>query len=203
MRRALPVLLCVLLGAAGAGAAPAPRASSRALQAGLRAAGRGEAVVQLSRTEPLGGRTSVTRGRLVLELPGRARLELADGQRLTLREDGGDWLQPAARQLVRAGTRSAAGALAWWGALLDPQAAGIREQRSGSRRYTLVRPGDEGGQSQQVELGADGLPRLLVLEAGSGGRVEYRLSRWRFVPPRGRADFVLAAPPGFEVVEMP
>jgi hypothetical protein len=196
-------MLCALLAAAGVRAAAAPLGSTRALLAGLRAAGRGEAALQLCRTDPLSGRTSVTRGRLVLELPRLARLELADGQRLTLREDGGDWLQPAARQLVRAGTRSAAGALAWWGALLDPQAAGVRERKDGPRRYTLVRSGAGGEQAQQVELGADGLPRLLVPEASPGARVEYRLSRWRFVPARGRADFVLEAPAGFEVVEMP
>jgi hypothetical protein len=197
------MLLCALLGAAVARSAPAPLGSTRALLAGLRAAGRGEATVQLSRTDPVGGRSTVTRGRLVLELPRLARLELADGQRLTLREDGGDWLQPATRQLVRAGSRSAAGALAWWGALLDPQAAGVRERKDGPRRYSLVRPGAGGEQTQRVELAADGLPRLLVLETGPGERVEYRLTRWRFVRPRGRKDFVLEAPAGFEVVEMP
>ena len=203
----LPILLCVLLGAGGArpagAAVAAPLGSTRALLAALHTAGRGEAVLQLSRLDPLSGRTVVMRGRLVLELPRLARLELEDGERLTLREDGGDWLQPAARQLVRSGVRSAAGALAWWGALLDPQAAGIVEREAGPRRYLLVLPGPGGEATQRIELGADGLPRRLVVEASPGERVEYRLTRWRFVPPRGRADFVLGVPPGFEVVEMP
>jgi hypothetical protein len=205
--RALRILLCALLGAAGARPASAevvtPLASSRALIAGLRSAGRAEATLQLGRLDPLSGRTNVVRGRLVLELPRFARLELDDGQRLTLREDGGDWLQPATRQLVRAGSRSAAGALVWWGALLDPQAAGVRERKVGTRRYVLTRPGAGEALAQRIELGADGLPRRLTVETSPGERVEYRLTRWRFARSRGPADFVLQPPAGFEVVELP
>jgi hypothetical protein len=195
--------LSALAGGAAPGAAAEPLVSARALLAGLRASGRAEAALRLSRLDPLSGRTIVTRGRLILELPRYARLELEDGERLTLREDGGDWLQPAARQLVRAGTRSAAGALLWWGALLDPQVAGVRERKVGAREYLLVQPEAGGAPGQRIELGADGLPRRLAEAAEGGERAEYRLSRWRFVPARGRADFVLQAPAGFEVVEMP
>lgn len=207
MRPILRIVLCALLGASGArpvaAAVAPPLGSTRALLAELRAAGRGEAALQLSRLDPLSGRTIMLRGRLILELPRLARLELEDGERLTLREDGGDWLQPAAHQLVRAGARSAAGALVWWSALLDPQAAGIRERKVGRRQYLLVRPGAGEALTQRIELGADGLPRRLAVEASPGEQVEYRLTRWRFVPSRGRADFVLEAPAGFEVVEMP
>ena len=207
MRRIPWILLCVLPGLSGArptlAAVVAPLASSRALIAGLRSSGRAEATLQLSRLDPLSGRTNVVRGRLVLELPRFARLELEDGQRLTLREDGGDWLQPATRQLVRAGSRSAAGALVWWGALLAPQATGVQERKVGARQYVLTRPGAGETLVQRIELGADGLPRGLTVETSPGERVEYRLTRWRFVRSRGLADFVLEAPAGFEVVELP
>jgi hypothetical protein len=204
-RSALLVLAVLAAGAARAGApaAPVPFASTRALRAGLGASGRAEAALRLIRNDPLGGRPTVQRGRLILERPRLARLELDDGERLTLREDGGDWLQPALRQLVRAGARSAGGALAWWGVLLDPRDTGIRERRTGAREYTLTQAGAPGAPTQRVELGADGLPRRLTVEIAPGERVEYRLSRWRFTRARGRADFRLEAPAGFEVVEMP
>jgi hypothetical protein len=207
MRAALVLAVSVLLGTCGAhaGAATVSRqpASTRALLAGLRSAGRAEAALRLDRLDPLTGRASVLRGRLILELPGLARLELADGERLTLREDGGDWLQPATRQLVRAGRRSAAGALMWWGVLLDPEGAGAVERRTGARSYALTYAGAGAARTQRIELGPDGLPSRLTVEADESERIEYRLSRWRFVRSRGRADFVLEAPAGFEVVELP
>jgi hypothetical protein len=207
VRRILRILLCALLGVSGArmaaGVVVAPLGSSRALLAGLHSSGRAEAALSLHRLDPLSGRTNVVRGRLILEQPRLARLELEDGQRLTLRADGGDWLQPATRQLVRAGARSAAGVLVWWGALLDPQATGVQERKVGTRQYLLTRPGAGEALVQRIELGADGLPRRLMLEMGPGERVEYRLTRWRFVRSRGPADFVLQAPTGFEVVELP
>ena len=207
MRAVLALLVTFALGAdggqAGTATLPRPLASTRALLAGLRSAGRAEAGLRLTRVDPLTGRARAVRGRLVLELPGLARLELEDGERLTLREDGGDWLQPATRQLVRAGRRSAAGALMWWGVLLDPQGSGAVERRSGARAYTLT-SGEAGEVStQRIELGTDGLPRRLTVEVSPGERIEYSLSRWRFLRSRGRADFVLEAPAGFEVVEMP
>ncbi len=199
----LSAMLTVSAPGTPAAAARAPLGSSRALLARLRSSGRAEAAVRLSRLDPLSGRTNVVRGRLILELPRLARLEFEDGQRFTLRDDGGDWLQPAARQLVRAGARSAGGALVWWGALLDPQATGVQERKVAARQYVLTRPGVGQALAQRVELGADGLPCRLTVEASAGERVEYRLTRWRFVRSRGRADFVLEAPAGFEVVEMP
>jgi len=207
MRWALRTLLCAVLGATvalpAAATVVAPLGASRALLSGLRSSGRAEAALQLRRVDPLSGRTRVARGRLVLELPRLARLEFDDGQRLTLRADGGDWLQPVTRQLVRAGPRSAAGALVWWAALLDPQATGVQERRLGARRYVLTLPGAGAESVQQVELGADRLPRRLWMETGPGERVEYRLAGWRFLRARGPADFVLQAPAGYEVVELP
>jgi len=203
--RAAGILVAVLaLAGAPPRALPAePLVSTRALLAALRPAGRAEATLRLGRRDPLTGDSTSLRGRLVLEQPRLARLELEDGERLTLREDGGDWLQPATRQLVRAGARSAAGALVWWGALLDPRATGIQERRLGPREFLLSRADAGDARTQRIALGADGLPRRLTVETGAGERVEYLLTRWRFTRPRGPADFRLAAPAGYEVVEMP
>lgn len=188
---------------AGPDSPPAPLVSTRVLLAKLRGAGRAEASVRLERRDPLSGRTTVLRGRLVLELPHFARLDLGDGQGLTLREDGGDWLQPATRQLIRAGARSAAGPLVWWGALLDPGGGGLHERKTGPREYVLLLPGAGEAMAQRMELGTEGLPRRLLVVPSPEDSVEYRIVRWRFAPARGRSDFVLQTPPGFEVVELP
>jgi hypothetical protein len=204
---ALLLVAVALAGAAGAergAAAERPEAeAARVLLARLRASGRAEVDVRLTRRDPLGGRASTVRGRLVLELPRFAGLTLAGGERLTLRADGGDWLQPAQRQLVRAGPRAAAGALVWWGLLLDPAGGGIRAERSGPRAYRLVPAGTPDAPAQILELGGDGLPRRFLLVSGPGEGIEYRLTGWRFTRARGRADFVLDAPAGYEVVDMP
>jgi hypothetical protein len=205
-RNAVPsgLALCALalLASAAAVSADAPVAT-RALLARLKVTGRAEATLRLRRQDLLSGRTVTLGGRLALEPPGLARLDLEDGQRLTLRRDGGDWLQPATRQLVRAGARAAAGALQWWTALLDPGAAGLEERKLGPDRYALTRGAGADTLTQVVELGADRLPRRLWVDPGYGGRVEYQVLRWRFTRPRGRAAFVLEPPPGFETVEMP
>jgi hypothetical protein len=206
---AVPALACALAlacaGPAWSGAAPAagPRGpvATRVLLARLRATGRAEATLRVGRPDALGpGRVTIA-GTLALEPPRSARLDFADGERLTLRADGGDWLQPATRQLVRAGAARAAGLLAWWAALLDPSGAGLVERKLGPRRYALAHPG--AGADQVVELGADGLPRLIRVDAGGGEPVEYRVTRWRFVKARGHDAFVLRPPPGYEVVDLP
>ena len=103
---------------------------------------------------------------------------------------------------MRTGPRGAAGALRWWGALLDPGGTGLEERRTGEGVFTLRLRGGS-GETPRLELDARGLPRRLVLEGGDGGRVEYRMTRWRFVRARGAGDFALAAPAGFEVVTLP
>jgi hypothetical protein len=209
MKVGIGLLLASLAAGVVVGMAPVreapPRGAgvARVLMARLRATGRAEVSVRLARRDPLSGRTRVARGRLALELPRLASLTLENGERLTLREDGGDWLQPSLRQLVRAGPRSAEGALVWWGALLDPAGSGVREERVGPREYRLVPTRADGAPAQVVELGPDGLPRRLRVEVSPGERVEYRLSGWRFGRPRGQAAFRLEAPAGFDVVDMP
>ncbi len=198
------VALLALLLATGAGAPPAATApaSTRVLLAKLRAAGRAEVGVRVERRDPLGGGARVARGRLALELPRFARLDLDDGQRLTLRDDGGDWLQPATRQLIRAGARTTSGLLLWCGALLDPRTPGLVERKIGAREYALVPRAPAVGDTQRVTLGGDGLPLRVVVTSSPGESVEYRLSGWRFGPARGRSGFVLEPPRGYEVVKM-
>jgi hypothetical protein len=204
MNRAPACVLALVLAVAPWSRAVESRglASTRALMRGLASAGRAEAVIRLVRQDPLSGRTTTLSGRLALELPGRARLDLGDGEIMTLRPDGGDWLQPATRQVIRGGARTVAGLLTWWGALLDTSGAAFREMKVGPSGYRLE--SREGGEalSQRVDLGANGLPRRVVAALSPEDSIEYRISSWRFTHPRGRDAFVLRAPPGYEVVDV-
>lgn len=177
--------------------------STRVLLARLRASGRAEAAVVLRRTDPETGTERATRGRLALELPGHARLEFpSTGEVLTLREDGGEWLQPGPRQLLHAGPQSAGAAMEWWAALLD-SGASFHERPLPGRGYDLTPAGADTSDAQRVWLGPGGLPERLEIATASGERQRYDLSAWRFTRPRGRGAFVLAAPPGYETVELP
>ena len=179
----------------------APPAALKVLLARLRAHGRAEADLVLTRDDPLSGRPRATRGRLALELPHFARLEFpATGECLTLRGDGGDWLQPATRQLLHAGPEAAGGPLRWWVALLDSGAA-LREETVPGHGTRVSLAGDAEA-AQRIELGKDGLPVRLEVEVTPGEVQHYPLARWHLTARRGRAGFVLNAPPGFETVEM-
>ena len=137
MRRLLPMLAVALVLAPGpvAGAQRPPLRSTERLLARLRAAGRAEAAVETAVEDLLSGTMRTVHGRLALELPHRARLDFPGGETLTLREDGGDWLQPHTRQLLRSGPRSAEAAMRWSALLLESGSDDIRE-RVGFRRRT-------------------------------------------------------------------
>jgi len=183
------------------GATPVPRAA-RALLAALTRHGRAEVTVRRDAAAEAAGQPALS-GLLALEPPDRARLDLAGGERIAVRGDGGEWLQPRLRQMVRLGADTAGGTLHWWRLLLDPAHAGVREQSLGGARWLLTRALEGGvADSAWVTLDAAGLPATLGVDDGSGGRVTYRLSGWRFRAARGRAAFVLAAPAGFEVVRL-
>jgi len=127
-------------GAAGTGASPATApglASTRTLVARLRA-GRGEAAVTVTRGDPLGGPDRVDQGQVALEPPDRVRLDFAKtGERIALRGDGGEWVQPAAKQLVRI-RREQAGLATWlWEVFLAGGSEAFAERSSGERRFTL------------------------------------------------------------------
>lgn len=207
MMRRLPVMVLALVLAGGMARAtePPPLRSTQGLLARLRASGRAEATVETAVEDLLSGKTRTVRGRLALELPHCARLDFSQGESLTLRDDGGDWLQPGTRQLVRSGPRSAAAALRWSAVLLESRAEEFRERALAGRGYELTPVGADSaaGERQRVWLDSNGYPGRLEIVSPGGERRAYRLSGWRFARARGRAAFVLRAPPGFETVELP
>ena len=207
MKRREPVLFLALVLACGflTAAARPPLRSTQALLARLRATGRAEAAVETQVEDLLSGKTRIVRGRLALELPHRARLDFPAGESLTLREDGGDWLQPHTRQLVRSGPRSAEAAMRWSALLLESGSEDFRERPLAGRGYELAPTGRDSasGERQRLWLGANGYPARVEIVNPGGERRAYRLSGWRFIHARGRAAFVLRAPPGFETVDLP
>lgn len=200
MTARLTLLLLVLLASP---AAAAPR-STEALARGLARGGRAEATLRWSVPGPPGSPEAALRGALALEPPDLARLDVAGtGEVITLRSDGGEWLQPALHQFVRLTPRHSVAAMRWWRLLAG--AGGAQERRIASRRYRLLIPGTPyaAADSADVWLDAAGLPERLELSDGMGGVQSFRVSRWRFVARRGAAAFRLQPPPGVETVEMP
>jgi len=185
----------LLLLAPSAAAYPALQ-SARALAARLGAGGRAEALVERRALDPFTGAVRSIRGRLALEPPDRALLEFpSTGERIALRGDGGEWLQPALEQMLRLGPENAAAARRWWEPLLPAGGGRFHEQALGGGRYAVV-PREAprgGGDTAWVGLDSRGLPV----------RLEYQVRGWRFLRPRGRAGFVIEAPDSFQVVELP
>lgn len=186
--------------------APAPGGgleSSARLARELGASRRAEAVLRYTLPSPAGGPGRTVTGALALEAPDRVRLDVkGSGEALVARGDGGEWLQPSTKQLLRFGAGAASPALRWWRVLLG-DAAGVRERRAGPGRYRLAQ-GDGVGfaDSATVVLDARGLPARIEV-AGPGGTMVYRLSGWRFRAAKGAAAFRLAAPAGYETVDVP
>ena len=92
------------------------RAASRALVRRVKATGRAEATLERTVIDPLSGRPETVRGVLVLEPPDRAALRFpATGERITMRADGGEWIQPQLGQMLVLGRARARGGRArWW-----------------------------------------------------------------------------------------
>jgi hypothetical protein len=206
------VVAALALAAASLGAAaperaepPAPRLeSTRALAAGLQRTGRAEVTLAWDIAGVAGGAPQRMRGALAVEPPDRARLDVArTGERITLRADGGEWLQPSVHQLVILKPRHSVGAMRWWRLLAG--GVGATERKLATGRYRLVVPATPtaDADSAEVGLGAGGLPEVLELDDGVGGRMVYRLSGWKFTPARGAAAFRITAPAGTETVELP
>ncbi len=182
----------------------APLESSRHLTAELRRAGRAEATLSWSVAGSPGRAATRSTGTLALEPPSFARLDVkGSGERVTLRADGGEWLQPSLHQLVRLSPRHTGAAMRWWRLLAGGE--GARERRVAPRGYQLYIPAGASGHADSalVWLDARGMPSRLVLDDGAGGRQEYSLVAWRFSRARGAQAFRLEAPPGVEVVELP
>lgn len=201
--RTVGAALAVLLALAGAAADAAPAARLAPFLDRLRAAGRAE--VRLSRRafDPASGAERMTHGRVALEPPALARLDFAGGESITLRDDGGEWLEPALAQLVRLGPERARGALGWCDLLLDARASDISQQDLADGRVLLVRQAPDFSDSAWVTLDAHALPSALEYHDGPGASERLTLQHWTFSHARGRAAFVLQAPHGYEVVDLP
>ena len=208
------VLLGSGAGARAAGEAPSSKGgavntasaleSTRSLAAGLKRTGRAEVTLAWDVAGITGGTPQRMRGALAVEPPDRARLDVAGtGERITLREDGGEWFQPSVHQLVILKPRHSVGAMRWWRLLAG--GTGATERKLGERRYRLVVAATPtaDADSADVSLGAGGLPERLELDDGAGGHMVYRLSGWKFTPARGAAAFRITAPAGTETVELP
>ncbi|MEO5987799.1 MAG: hypothetical protein ABIU54_10575 [Candidatus Eisenbacteria bacterium] len=180
----------------------APLEASRALLRALARQGHAQATLRYSVASGPGGAPRDVQATLAVEPPDRARLDVpATGERITLRRDGGEWLQPSMKQVVQLRSRHAVAALQWWRVLLG-DGAGVRERRlprGGFRLVNTLGPAD----SADVWLDRKGMPARLELPDGSGGHAAYRLTGWRFTRVRGEAAFHLATPPGYVLVDMP
>jgi outer membrane lipoprotein-sorting protein len=178
--------------------------STRALTAGLKRTGRAEVTLGWDVAGVTGGPPQRVRGALAVEPPDRARLDVAGtGERITLREDGGEWLQPSVHQLMLLKPRHSVGAMRWWRLLAGGTGASERKLGTGRYRLLVAATPTSDADSADVSLGAGGLPERLELDDGAGGHLVYRLSGWKFTPARGAAAFRISAPPGTETVELP
>jgi len=197
----IAALLLVTVAAQAGPVRAATLESSRALVDQLRRAGRAESTLDWTIMGAM-GEPAPQRGQLALEPPSFARLDVPrTGERVTLRPDGGEWLQPQLHQMIRLSPKHAGAAMRWWRLLAGGE--GASERRLGAGRYRLVvGAGTPGADSADVTLDSRGLPVRLRLGEGEDAQ-EYRLSGWRFVKARGERDFRLSAPAGIEVVEMP
>ena len=196
-----------LLGVLVTGAALAAPADPVTAALAKRLRTRGRAVARIERTgaDPLTGGMRRVAGRLALEWPDRAALEFTGtGERLTMRSDGGEWLQPGLHQLVKFSAADAAGVTRWWQLLLRSGPGAFTAVPAGAHRWVVTAAARDGLPEDRatIVLGTDGLPRSLEVEDAPGTTAHYRFDGWTFSRPRGPAAFVLAAPPGFEIVPL-
>lgn len=208
------VLLLVLAGSGAAAAtersgsltpttAASPLMTARAMSRSLAGGHAGEATVSYAVAD-LGGTPRTITGRVRVESPDRVRLDFTTtGEKITLRSDGGEWLQPATKQLIRIPADRASGALRWWRVLLPGSGASFHEDSVGDRRYRLTSRDVPGGITVTARLDARGFPAELVVEGMQDEPVTYRLSGWRFGPAHGPASYRLTAPAGWETVDLP
>ena len=191
-------------GAARSGAG-APLATARALARAMKGGRSAEAAVSYQLADPMGGPARAMRGRVKVESPDRVRLDFAaGGERIALRGDGGEWLQPAAKQLLRISSERAGSALLWWRVLLPESGESFREDTLRAGVFRLA-PRDSAASPVRIKvrLDAAGLPVELAVDGMSDQPVVYRLSGWKFSPGRGAAAYRLSAPAGFTIVDLP
>jgi len=185
---------------------PPTLASTRALVTKLARSGRGEVPVTVSRGDPLGGPDRVDQGRLALEPPDRVRLDFAaTGERIALRGDGGEWVQPSTRQMVKI-RREQAGLATWlWEVFLAGGADAFAEHASGERRYTLEPRDPNAGLPGRITVTIDpkGLPSEVRFTEPDGTETRYRFRGWSFRSAQGAKAFTLSAPKGYATVDLP
>jgi outer membrane lipoprotein-sorting protein len=210
VRTLAAALFASALAACVARAAPAPAPArpleaSRVLVERLTASGRASARIDRRETDPFSNAVRTVHARLSLEPPDRARLDFEpNGESVTLRGDGGEWLQPQLGQMLKLSSEQASAALRWWQLLLPGGTAHFRERPLTARRFLVIAPGDAGAaDSAWVDLDRAGLPARLAFRDASGEEVSVAFREWRFERPRGKAAFVLAAPPGIQTIDMP
>jgi hypothetical protein len=191
----------VLLAAPPAARAAAPTAASRTLVSRMSAGGRAEASLTQRVPDPLGGMAVERHGKLALERPDRVRLDYQGGESVTLRRDGGEWLEPRLTQMLVFDSTEAGAAQRAWNLLLGRDDA-IAQHAAGPGRWRLrpIHPDPALPDSVEVALDPAGLPKQLVCWVGGERSVEFQISGWRFPRAKGRSAFVLTAPPGYEVI---
>jgi hypothetical protein len=189
-------VLAVALSAAPAQADVRAGVGAGAFSERLRRAGRAVAAFERTATDLLDGTRTAASGTVTLEAAGRASVAFSTGERVVVRGDGGEWLQPALRQMIRLGPAGAARARSWWDAVLA--AEGGARSRDGRQ---VLRSAD-GADSAFVTWGRGGLPTRLDYQEGAV-RVSFRFRSWRFSAARGDAAFRITAPRGYEVVDLP
>jgi len=201
MRRWSASLVCVLACWASLAAADAPTAV-RPLMEKMSRAGRAEAHVVISvatGNEAPSGR----RGTVALEPPDRMRLNYSDAKEsLTARGDGGEWLQPELGQMLTMSGEQARQAASLW-QVMRSRSSSYTERKLGSSswRVMIQEPGVD-AESLTVTVGADRLPSKIETQVGDL-HWTIQMSGWRFPKARGREAFVLHAPAGYEVIQMP
>ena len=199
------VVLATSFGDAWA-AAPVAASPLARLVRRLKSAGRAEVQVTRTSQDPVSGTSRLARGRMALEPPDRMSLTFgASGERIVLRGDGGEWLQPHLRQVLKLGPERAAAVSRWWRVLLGEDEGGVTLDRLAAGRYrvTVADAGAEAQASGVLELDGAGLPRKLEIDEGLEQPTVYRFAAWTFVPPRGASAFTIATPSGYEAVPMP
>ncbi len=199
--RACAVLAVVALASASAPRADAGLSATRELVRRL-AVGRGEVAIAQRETDALGEVGPPRHGTLALEPPDRLKLALVGGEVLTVRRDGGEWLQPTLGQMIRFGAGGAGAATHLWGLLLGRATGAVETPRAASGWSLRFDSEDSALDSVHVDLGPDRLPRRIVAWPAAGGRFEARLSGWKFGRAAGAKGFSQRAPRGIEVVPL-
>lgn len=178
-------------------------ASAAGLRSRLRHGGRASASFTHRLTDEQGP-SAPRSGRVALEPPDRVRLDFRDdGECLTLRGDGGEWLQPSLRQLVLLPADQVGAAARLWELFLDGGRAGISERlvRKGTYLLTAESVVPAAFDSVWVSLDAAGLPARIEASL-NGQRVSFALTRWSFGAPRGAPAFTQVAPAGIATVPL-